>query len=135
MKTINRFIVLTTTLFIMAGCTSVDDSKEVKIGVMLPLTGEGATWGNNAKNAIQLAIDEIDRRPTRFKYKFIFEDSRTDAKTAVTSFTKLTQVDKVKYSIVDMISSNVLAIAPIANKDKVIILSPGASSPAITQAG
>lgn len=111
------------------------DDNFVKIGVMLPLTGEGADWGNNAKNAIELAIEEINKKNKKYKYEFIFEDSHTDSKIAVTTFTKLVDIDKVKYCIVDMISSNVLAIAPIANAKKVLILSPGASNPKITHAG
>ena len=114
---------------------SKSNEDVIKIGVMLPLTGEGANWGNNAKMAIELAIDEIKTKNTKYKYEFIFEDSHTDSKTAISAFTKLVEIDRVKYCIVDMISSNVLAIAPIANKSKVIIISPGASNPKITDAG
>lgn len=140
MKKIKIFIALSAIVFAFAGCNSCNQSRTtdkqvVKIGVMLPLTGEGASWGSNAKNAIELAVDEINKKETKYKYDFIYEDSHTDSKIAVTTFTKLVDIDKVKYCIVDMISSNVLAIAPIANEKKVIILSPGASNPKITDAG
>lgn len=140
MKNIKIIIVLSTIVFALTGCNACNQKKSpqkevVKIGVMLPLTGEGASWGNNAKNAIELAVDEINKKETKYKYDFIYEDSHTDSKVAVTTFNKLVDVDKVKYCIVDMISSNVLAIAPIANEKKVIILSPGASNPKITDAG
>jgi branched-chain amino acid transport system substrate-binding protein len=107
----------------------------IKIGVMLPLTGEGSQWGNDAKNAIELAVEEISKKNTKYKYKFIYENDETDTKKAVTVFNKLVDIDNVKYCMVDMISSNVLAIAPIANEKKVIIISPGASNPKITDAG
>lgn len=140
MKKIKFLLALSAIVFAFAGCNSCNQKKGaekeiVKIGVMLPLTGEGANWGNNAKNAIELAVDEINKKETKYKYVFVYEDSHTDTKIAVTSFTKLVDVDKVKYCIVDMISSNVLAISPIANEKKVIILSPGASNPKITDAG
>lgn len=140
MKNLKIIIALSAIALAFASCNSCNKSKStekevIKIGVMLPLTGEGASWGNNAKNAIELAVDEINKKETKYKYDFIYEDSHTDAKIAVTTFLKLVDVDKVKYCIVDMISSNVLAIAPIANEKKVIILSPGASNPKITDAG
>lgn len=137
MKTKRYTILLLLFIFGIAGC-KIGANKQrdiVKIGVMLPLTGEGASWGNNAKNAIELAFEEINRQDNKYKYEFIYEDSHTDSKTAVTAFTKLVDLDKVKYCIVDMISSNVLAIAPIANQNKVIIISPGASNSKITDAG
>jgi len=114
----------------------IEKSKEViKIGILLPLTGEGAFWGQNAKKGIEIAITEIEKLDTRFNYEYIWEDSNTNPKQAITAFQKMLVIDNIKYSIVDMISSNVLAIAPIAEKNKVIILSPGASSPKITNAG
>lgn len=137
MKYLKIIIALAAVVSAFEGCKSCnqENNEVVKIGIMLPLTGEGADWGNNAKNAIELAVDEISKKNTKYKYNFIYEDSHTDSKIAITTFTKLVNIDKVKYCIVDMISSNVLAIAPIANEKKIIILSPGASNPKITDAG
>ena len=41
--------------------TSADVSgRAVKIGVMYPLTGKGATWGNHAQIGIRLAVEEVN---------------------------------------------------------------------------
>ncbi len=138
MKQIKFLIVVLSVLF--AGCNSssseTKDKKEtIKIGVIQSLTGEGAEWGKNGQEGIQLAFDEIAAKETKYKYELVWENSETNSAKAVSAFTKLVNIDKVKYCIVDVISSDVLAIAPLANQDKVIIISPGASNPKITGAG
>ena len=108
-----------------------------KIGAVLPLTGSGAVWGQNAKKGIDLAVEEINsaggiRGP---KIDVIYEDSQTLPKFAVASLRKLISRENIQAAIVDMVSSNVLAMAPIANESHVVIISPGASNPAISQSG
>lgn len=112
-----------------------EENNVITIGILLPMTGDGSAWGKNAQKGIQIAQDELKNQKTQFRYSFIEEDSGTNPSKAVSAFTKLVSVDKVRFCIVDMISSDVLAIAPIAEKNQVIIISPGASNPKITDAG
>ena len=108
----------------------------VKIGVSLPLTGsDNSIWGKNALNGINIAIDEVNQLNTKYKYEFIIEDSKSDKNVAVSNLNKFISLYNIKYCVVDMVSDIVLSMAPIAEKNKVIILSPGASASAITQAG
>jgi branched-chain amino acid transport system substrate-binding protein len=65
----------------------------------------------------------------------IFEDSQSDPAIAVSALQKLISTDKVSVVIGDIASSSVLAMAPIAEKAKVVLLSPGASNPDISQTG
>lgn len=109
-------------------------AKVIKIGAILPLTGSGSLWGQNAKKGIELAY-ETYKESGKSDVKIFFKDSKSIPKNATTTFSSLIARETIKVSIVDMISSNVLAIAPIANKEKVLIMSPGASSPDITNAG
>jgi len=67
--------------------------------------------------------------------KIIYEDSKGDPKLGVSAMQKLVTVHKVSAVIGDLFSSVTLAIAPIANKSKVVLLSPASSSPKITEAG
>ncbi len=125
-------------LVIGLGCPAKvqQEKKEIKIGVILPLTGEGALWGNNSQKGIDLAVEQVNQTSSvGFKVSVEYEDSRTDAKAAVAALQKLITQYGIQCAIVDMVSSNVLAMAPIANAEKVVIISPGASSPAITDAG
>jgi branched-chain amino acid transport system substrate-binding protein len=123
-------------LSLLVGCAK-KEPEVIKIGAILPLTGSGSVWGQNAQKGINLALEQVNAKEgiDGKKIRVILEDSQSVPKQAVNAFRKLIDVEKIQCSIVDMISSNVLAIAPIANEKKVVIISPGASSPDITYAG
>jgi len=118
-------------------CGKKEEDNVIKIGAILPLTGSGALWGQNARKGIELALEQANRNNNINNkiFEVIFEDSKTLASQAVTAFRKLIDIHKIQCAVVDMISSNVLAISPIAEREKVVIISPGASSPDITDAG
>jgi len=108
------------------------ESKEIKIGVILPLTGPSALMGETAKNGLLLAQEKINKTGVinGKDLKLIFEDGLADPKTSVSAFNKLVNLDKVKIVIITH-SSVGLALAPIADKKKIILL-VHASHPKIT---
>ncbi len=137
---ISKFILIFIALIILINfnsCKKKEEPETIKIGAILPLTGSGALWGQNAQKGIKLALEQLNRNGgiNGKKVEVIFEDSKSVPNEAVSAFRKLIDIDKIQCSIVDMISSNVLALAPIAEQKKVVIISPGASSPDITNAG
>ena len=98
--------------------------ENVKIGVILPLSGDVASYGIDSKDGILYAINELYQD----KATVVFEDSKGEPKTAVTAYNKLINMDKVDYVIGDLFSSTTLAIAPLANKNKNLLISPTAST-------
>jgi branched-chain amino acid transport system substrate-binding protein len=119
----------------IGGQSTSTTSQEVKIGVLFPMTGDAASYGEKGKKAIELAIEEINAMKGGKKVSAIFEDSRAEAKTGVTSIQKLIEVDKVPVIVGDIVSAVTLAIAPIAEKGQVVVLAPTSSAPSITNAG
>lgn len=113
------------------------DKDAIKIGAVLPLTGDAAFYGVSIKQAIELATEELNVLGgiNNRKIKVIFEDSKGLPKDGVAAFTKLVNFDNVIAVIGDAVSSVTLAIAPIANNNKIVVLSPLSSSPEITDAG
>jgi len=109
----------------------------IKIGAILPLTGDAAKWGETSKNGINLAMEEINKAGgiNGMKVKIIYEDDQGRVKAATDAMTKLSTVDKVPLVIGTLFSSATLAIAPIAEKNKVVLLSPASTAPKITEAG
>lgn len=113
------------------------NTKPIKIGVLLPLTGDVATIGENMKIALEIARDEINQaggingRPL----ELIFEDGQCDAKVAVNAGNKLINIDKVSIIIGGACSSETLAVAPLAEKARVILFSPASTNPKIADAG
>lgn len=113
-----------------------EQQSTIKIGMMLHLTGDAASWGQAVKNGIDLAFDEIKNEKINGKtIELVFEDDRCDAATAVSAFQKLTQVDGIKITGATVCSGVVLAIAPIVEKENSLHLSAGASNDTISEAG
>lgn len=108
-------------------------SDIVKIGAILPLTGGAAFVGIPIKDAILLKINKFNEE-SETKVEIIFEDSKADIKEAVSAFEKL-KSQGIKVVFGPVTSGEVLATAPIAEKNQIILLSPSASSQSITNAG
>ena len=116
---------------------SQSGAETVKIGVLTPLTGPVAEYGNNIKDGIELAMQEINKDAgiNGKRIELYFEDSKCDPAQALSGFNKLTDIDGVQIVLGTVCSSETLAIAPTANDKKVIVISAAASSPDITNAG
>jgi len=125
-------------LFIALFCINCGKKAElIKIGAILPLSGDLATYGNNAKRGIELLQDEINNKGgiQGNKIEVIFGDSKALPTTALSLAQKFIFEDKVIAIIGEVASSPLLAFSPIANQNKIVVVSPAASSPKITQAG
>ncbi|MCK4458341.1 MAG: ABC transporter substrate-binding protein [Methanosarcinales archaeon] len=125
-------------LAVIAGaCLQDTQPDEIRIGAILPLTGEAAEYGEDAKLGIDLAVEEINAAGgiNGKRIQVVYEDSQATPSQGVSAIQKLTTVDKVPVIIGAMASSVTLAIAPIAEENKVVLLSPASSAPQITEAG
>jgi len=116
---------------------TVTESEKIKIGAILPLSGSGAKYGEEAKNGINLAVMQINTSGgvNNKEIKIIYEDDQGKSSGAINAFNKLVTVNKVPVVIGPMYSSTVLSVAPIAEEKKVVLFTPSGSSPEITQAG
>lgn len=122
----------------LAGCVQPEKPKEeIKIGVMTPLTGDVASWGEMQKRATDLALEEINAAGgiNGRKVKVIYEDDRADPKEGVNAFKKLVDVDKVPIVVGAPASGVTLAVAPIANQANVVLLSSGSTAIDVGKAG
>lgn len=119
-------------MLLLAACApaqEAQDLKKIKVGIILPLTGGQSYTGQGSQKGYDLAKAELSNLDV------IFEDEQSDAKAAVTAFTKLTEVDGVKIIIGPVLSGSVLAVAPLAEQKQVIIISPTATAAKISDAG
>ncbi|MDD5193240.1 MAG: penicillin-binding protein activator [Candidatus Nanoarchaeia archaeon] len=117
---------------------NVTSEKEaIKLGVTIPLTGDLANFGAGEKDAIEIAVDEINSNGgiNGRKIELIIEDTKCDAKEGVSAANKLINVDKVPVIVGEICSGPTLAMAPLAEQSKTILFATAASSPKITNAG
>lgn len=109
--------------------------ESINVGVLLPLTGDIAVYGQTAKNGMEIALGEDKGFIEQNHIKVIYEDEKNETKTAVNAVNKLISVDNCKVLLEGGSSSCVLAIAPVAQNNQRILLATFASSPMITDAG
>jgi len=116
---------------------SSSSAGPVKLGVVVPLTGDGASYGIPVRRAGELAVEEINNAGgiAGAPIEVVWEDGKCDAKEGTAAGQKLINVDQVKVIFGGVCSSETLAMAPLAEAAKVLVVSPSATSPDITGAG
>jgi len=113
---------------------SVLAAETLKIGVVDPITGATATFGQENKNGLMMAAEKL-KKTSKKKFEVIVEDDKSEAIEATNAIRKLLNVDKVSVVIGEVTSSNTLAMAPIAQENKVPLFSPAATNVKVTQIG
>lgn len=110
-----------------------EEEKEViKIGIVIPLTGELSSYGKNVINGIELAKSSIEENDNNTRIEFFIEDTEAKNIKAISSLKKLISIEKVNYFIGDISSTTTMAMIPIINKNQVFLFSPGAATPKLT---
>ncbi len=130
-------------LLVILIAVASNDKKEpaqgevIKLGFVGPLTGDVANPGILARSAAEIAVEEINQMGgvNGTKITFIAEDGKCTPKDATTAGKKLIEVDKVLAIVGGMCSGETLAIAPLAESEKVVTVSYASSNPTITNAG
>ena len=102
------------------------DGAAFKIGLIGPLTGGAAIYGNAAKNGAQIAVNEINAKGgIQFEYKA--EDDEHDPEKSVNAYNTL--VDWGMQILVGPITTKpAVAVSAEAYADRVFCLTPSASS-------
>ena len=106
----------------------------IKIGVMAPLTGDAAVYGEPLSNVLRLAADEINSQGGIHgkPIELLIEDSKCTGADGANAAQKLINVDGVQAIIGGFCSGDTLAAVPIATQGKVLLFSSTASSPKLS---
>jgi branched-chain amino acid transport system substrate-binding protein len=105
--------------------------EELKIGGIGPLSGGGTAWGLAVQRGVEMAIDEVNKAgglkvgEKTFQPKLIMYDDQYTAAGGRTAAERLINLDSVKFIIGPIGSPSALAVVPITNQAKVIVLSNG----------
>jgi len=141
MKLSNRRRLLALSALIMSGAAfssaALAQGKEtLKFGLAMPLSGSQALYGADQVKAAQWAVADINAKGgvNGKQLEMIVLDTQADPQLGINAVNRLASVDKVPVFITAW-SSVVKAVAPIANRDKVLELSVGANSPDIAKLG
>jgi branched-chain amino acid transport system substrate-binding protein len=112
------------------------ESKTIKIGALLPMSGPGSYFGAQDKQGIELALDEINKTGTSgYKFEVKFEDSSCSPLPATQAAKRLLDQYKPDVVIGEECSDATLAIMPLMEQAKVPLLNAGSSAIRITEPG
>jgi branched-chain amino acid transport system substrate-binding protein len=108
----------------------------MKFGVADALTGPSALFGKDQIQSLQWAVDEINAQGgvNGHKLEAIIADHQAKSETGIAVINKIVGVDKAPV-FVTAFSNVVKAVAPIADREKALMLSVGANSPEVKSLG
>jgi neutral amino acid transport system substrate-binding protein len=107
----------------------------LKLGTLLPITGDLSSIGQNMPAAAKLAVETINAcggvngKPVTL----VNEDDQTDPTAGTSAMTKLAESDRVAGVVGSFASSVSGAAVDIAVRNKVMLISPGSTSPVFTE--
>ncbi len=131
------YVLLAIVCLVLGSTMQAYGAETIKIGLIAPLTGPIATFGQSVDKGVRMAVDEINAKGglLGMKIELIVEDNQAKAEESANIARKFIEQDKVVAIIGPVISSNTLAAAPIAQQSRVPLLSPTATNPRVTQVG
>lgn len=146
MRKSSRLIMVLVALLVVtliAGCggqgdaPKAQDSKEadvIKIGGNYELSGQVASFGNSAKNGINLYIEEVNAKGGVLgkKIEFICLDNKSEATEAASVASRLINQDKVVGILGAITSGNTLGFAQISMDNKIPTMTTGGTNPDVT---
>jgi branched-chain amino acid transport system substrate-binding protein len=120
-----------------ASTNTTQNGDTITIGHFGSLTGSTATFGKSTDNGIRMAFDEINAKnpPLGKKITLVTEDDGSRTEQVPTVVQKLINQDQVLCLMGEVASSRSLAAAPIAQGDKVPMVSASSTNPKVTQIG
>ncbi|SSW63191.1 ABC transporter substrate-binding protein [Achromobacter agilis] len=132
-----RYSIILASLLAFAAVPTSQAQETLKLGALVTLSGAGAAWGQGMKNAAEVAADQVNEAGglevggKKYRVQVVAYDDKYQANEAVTVANRLVFEDKVRYIIGPVGSAPVLAIQPMTEKNKVILLTLGFTAKAL----
>lgn len=129
-------VLLLIILLISSGCKKAEP-KEIKIGVIVPLTGPLAVYGEGVRDGALLAFEKINQAGgvDGKKIKAVVEDNKADGAETANAFNKVITKDKVVAIVGPVISATANVAGPIAVREKIPMVTPTATAVEVTEVG
>lgn len=121
----------------MTACKGRSDQEDIQIGVFLALTGADASYGKFALQGLQLAVREINTHGGILgrKMKLIIEDDQSKPGEASVIVRNLANRYRVSALLGEIDSGRTLEAAPIAQNNKIPLITLASTNLRVTQVG
>ncbi len=120
-----KVLILLLTVVILLSISCTKKTNEIRIGVVLPLTGNISEYGMPALNGIKLAVEQYNKTNTP-KIRLVIYDGTGDMKVTNNRVKQLIS-NKVIAIIGPLTSSNVMNSSIITQKHSVVQIAPAAT--------
>ncbi|MBV8858549.1 MAG: ABC transporter substrate-binding protein [Acidobacteria bacterium] len=109
----------------------------VRVGAFMSLSGDTAQYGLSALNGIRMAVEEANAAGgvKGHRVDLVVRDTRSDGFETTVVVDKLAREERVDALLGEVVSSRSLAAARVAQRERVPMLTPSATSPEITAVG
>lgn len=133
-------LVATLSTALLAGCggekkdSAAANADKYVIGASFELTGNVANYGKSTLSGLKLAVDQVNKAGgVNGKQLIVVEsDNKSEPAESGNSVTKLITQDKVVAVVGPATSGCVFAATPVVTSNKVPLIAPCATAPAIT---
>lgn len=118
--------------------TVVAQSDEtIRVGVFADMTGQTASFGVSTLSGIKMAVDEINAKGgvNGREIEILLEDNQGLPENTKKIVEQLIKEDKVHALIGEVLSTNSLAAAPLAQAAKVPMITPSSTNSRVTKVG
>ncbi len=136
---VGLIVVVVAVYFIVTGSSGSSPvaGKTVKIGFVGPLSGDAAALGEEMQKTVSHRVKQINNENGEggVKFEVVFEDGKCSGADSVGAFQKLTNIDGVKVILGGACSSETLGMTPLADQNKILLLSAASSNPKIEGIG
>jgi branched-chain amino acid transport system substrate-binding protein len=105
--------------------------SEPIVGVLLPMTGPVATYGESMKNGIDLAMEQ-EQANLPAGFKLIWGDTASDPETGVAELQRVAS-EGARLVVAGTTSGTARALLPVLDETDTIAISPSASAPSLTK--
>ncbi|MBP6941846.1 MAG: ABC transporter substrate-binding protein [Syntrophorhabdaceae bacterium] len=118
-------------MLVLAFSGSLFAKETVRIGLIVPLTGDVKTFGESYKNAFSLALEEYVKKG-KYTIDPVIADDKNDPTEGTNAALKLMTQDKVTAVIGPMTSKVAIPVSELATKQKVPLVTGTATNPKVT---
>ena len=111
-------------------------AKEIRIGLITPLSGDVKTFGESVRNSFLIAVEEANARGgvAGMKIAYVIQDDRNDATEAANVANLLVNQQRVQAIVGSVTSKTTIPVSDIIQSAKIPTITPTATNPKVTVA-
>ena len=133
----NIIFICLISLFLLFSTVFAQSDETIRVGVFADMTGQTASFGVSTLSGIKMAVDEINAKGgvNGRGIEILLEDNQGLPENTKKIVEQLIKEDKVHALIGEVLSTNSLAAAPLAQAAKVPMITPSSTNSRVTKVG